>query len=96
MSILADRQKDDLCVYGGIVSFVCLKIFYRRHKAILDYLHSAGYTKAYEQFKEELPNLVRSSVPPISITGHSYPYYIYAPIRQPSHLNRTRRTRGSW
>ncbi|KZS89683.1 dynein regulator [Sistotremastrum niveocremeum HHB9708] len=39
MSILADRQKDDL------------------HKAILDYLHSAGYTKAYEQFKEELPNL---------------------------------------
>ncbi|ESK97370.1 platelet-activating factor acetylhydrolase ib alpha subunit [Moniliophthora roreri MCA 2997] len=25
------------------------------HKAILDYLHSGGYTKTYEQFKEEVP-----------------------------------------
>lgn len=38
-----------------------------RHKAILDYLHSAGYTKAYDQLKDELPNLVCLNMPPIAV-----------------------------
>jgi hypothetical protein len=30
-----------------------------RHKAMLDYLASAGFMKTYEQLKEEAPDMVR-------------------------------------
>ncbi len=54
--LLSERQTDDLCVpfhtslppaYDGFQST------FTRHKAILDYLHSAGFTKSFEQFKED-------------------------------------------
>lgn len=32
-----------------------------RHKSMLDYLATAGFTKTYDQFKEEAPDLVRAN-----------------------------------
>jgi hypothetical protein len=31
-----------------------------RHKSILDYLHNAGFTKTFNEFREEAPELVRT------------------------------------
>jgi hypothetical protein len=52
--LLSDRQTDDLYVcfyvYPALLNFRCTSY---SHKAILDYLHSAGFTKSFEQLKED-------------------------------------------
>jgi len=52
--LLSDRQTDDLYVscLHVLLSFRCQSTLYS-HKAILDYLHSAGFTKSFEQLKED-------------------------------------------
>jgi hypothetical protein len=52
--LLSDRQTDDLYVhvYHALLNFRCKSTSYS-HKAILDYLHSAGFTKSFEQLKED-------------------------------------------
>src|SRR6266849_7335815 len=39
-------------VYHALLDFRCKSILYS-HKAILDYLHSAGLTKSFEQLRED-------------------------------------------
>lgn len=56
--LLSDRQTDDLYV-SHVPTTTCLQQIadinqpLQRHKAILDYLHNAGFTKSFEQLKED-------------------------------------------
>lgn len=36
------------------------------HKSILEYLKASGFTKTYEQFKEEAPGLVSKVAPRVA------------------------------
>ncbi len=50
--LLSERQTDDLCVPSTHPLRLLITIF-TSHKAILDYLHNAGFTKSFQQFKED-------------------------------------------
>ena len=54
--LLSDRQTDDLYVSQvptwPAYLLISIKPSYR-HKAILDYLQNAGFTKSFEQLKED-------------------------------------------
>jgi hypothetical protein len=57
---LSDRQQAEL--YDEVVPGARYDADTRplaRHKSMLDYLATAGFTKTYDQFKEEAPDLVR-------------------------------------
>jgi hypothetical protein len=61
---LSERQTDDLYV-PHVAPLPAYRSTLSRHKAILDYLHSAGFTKSFEQFKGDA-RLVRLSEFPAS------------------------------
>jgi hypothetical protein len=56
---LSARQQTDLyTLYPSVfVANVNVHDMYR-HKSMLDYLHTAGFTKTYDQLREEAPDLV--------------------------------------
>ena len=74
--LLSDRQADDLYAPTHRPVLPCCSIsdidqLRPRHKAILDYLHNAGFTKSFEQLKQDT-KLVR---PTSFLTGVDVPMH---------------------
>ena len=58
---LSARQQTDLYATPVYLSVFVTNVNVHnmnRHKSMLDYLHTAGFTKTYDQLREEAPDLV--------------------------------------